>query len=104
MEKDSNESTARALLKILASSCAMRSRVPLMPLLNEISRMRCVWLLQTSTVAVAHRLSSVAHCDTIIVLEKGRIVQQGPHAELLKNLTARMLVCGLRSWRHVKDR
>ena len=34
-----------------------------------------------STVTVAHRLSSIAHCDTIIVLEKGRIVQQGPHAE-----------------------
>jgi ATP-binding cassette subfamily B protein len=38
-----------------------------------------------STVTVAHRLSSIVHCDTIIVLEKGRVVQQGTHKELLQD-------------------
>ena len=48
---------------------------------------------QRSTVTVAHRLSSICHCDKIIVLEKGQIVQQGNHMELLqdqKGVYARM--------------
>lgn len=35
-------------------------------------------------VLVAHRLSTVIHADTIYVLEKGRLVEQGGHEELLK--------------------
>jgi ATP-binding cassette subfamily B protein len=37
-----------------------------------------------TTIVIAHRLSSVAHADRILVLEKGAIVQAGAHRELLE--------------------
>ncbi len=33
---------------------------------------------------VSHRISSVMHADKIVVLEEGRIIQQGTHEELIK--------------------
>lgn len=35
-----------------------------------------------TTLVIAHRLSTLAHADKVIVLEKGRIIQHGTHAEL----------------------
>ena len=36
-----------------------------------------------STLIIAHRLSTVLRADRIVVLERGRIVEQGTHATLL---------------------
>jgi ABC-type multidrug transport system fused ATPase/permease subunit len=38
-----------------------------------------------TAVAVAHRLSTVRHCDRIIVLQDGVISEQGSHAELMRH-------------------
>lgn len=41
-------------------------------------------MLERTTIIVAHRLSTVKNADVISVLQNGKIVEQGSHAELVK--------------------
>jgi ATP-binding cassette subfamily B multidrug efflux pump len=38
-----------------------------------------------TVIAIAHRLSTIARMDRLVVLDRGRIVEQGTHAELLRS-------------------
>jgi ATP-binding cassette subfamily B protein len=49
-------------------------------ILNNLSQIN----KDRTTCIVSHRISSVKHADKIIVLEEGKIVQEGTHEELLK--------------------
>lgn len=38
---------------------------------------------QRTTIAVAHRLSTIQHADLICVLDQGQVVERGTHAQLM---------------------
>ncbi|MEJ7932863.1 ABC transporter ATP-binding protein/permease [Sphingobium sp. AN558] len=76
---------ARTLLKdppVLAldeatSALDSRTETEIQDVLRSISRKR-------TTIVVAHRLSTVVDADEIIVLDQGRIVERGRHADLVR--------------------
>ena len=76
---------ARAILKrprILVfdeatSSLDSRTEQAIQLTLSEVSRSH-------TTLVIAHRLSTIVDADTILVMENGRIVEQGTHQSLLQ--------------------
>ncbi len=59
------------------SSLDTRSEREILHNLTEISQ-------HSTTLVIAHRLSTVIHADEIVVLDAGRIVERGTHAMLLR--------------------
>jgi len=51
---------------------------------HEIQRDLSRLMEGRTSIIIAHRLSTVMHADKIIVLKKGKIVQQGKHEELIR--------------------
>ena len=49
---------------------------------NKVSR--SLAQLKCTRVVIAHRLSTIKQCDRIIVLEQGRIAEDGSYDELIK--------------------
>lgn len=77
-------SIARALLKD-APIVVLDEPTAALDTESERSVQRAIDVLvrDKTVVVIAHRLSTIAGADRILVLEDGRLVQQGRHAELL---------------------
>jgi ABC-type multidrug transport system fused ATPase/permease subunit len=45
---------------------------------EALDRMKC------TRIVIAHRLSTIRQCDRIIVLDKGRIIEDGNYEELIR--------------------
>ena len=54
-----------------------------------------VLMKERTTLVIAHRLSTVRHADSIIVLEDGKIIGQGPHEKLVKTCPIYKTMVGL---------
>lgn len=59
------------------SSLDSRSEQMILKAINEIAK-------ETTSLIIAHRLSTIVNADKILVLDKGQIVEQGSHEELLQ--------------------
>ena len=64
------------LLDEATSSLDAESETLVQTALDELMRDR-------TTLVIAHRLATVLSCDRILVMDQGRIVEQGTHAELV---------------------
>lgn len=47
-----------------------------------------------TVLMIAHRLSSITDADNILVIDKGKIAEQGTHAKLLENKVS-IIICGM---------
>ena len=64
------------ILDEATSALDSRTEAEILDTLDEVSKAR-------TTIVIAHRLSTVVDADEIVVLDAGRVAEQGTHAELL---------------------
>jgi ATP-binding cassette, subfamily B, bacterial len=50
---------------------------------SQIQQALDLIMAQSTAIIIAHRLSTVRSADRIIVLEKGRIIEEGNHRQLM---------------------
>ena len=50
---------------------------------NIWEQLRGVFAQGTSGIIVAHRVSALQHCDEILVLDRGRVIERGTHEQLM---------------------
>lgn len=55
-------------------------------------------MLNRTSIVIAHRLSTIQHADNIIVLQEGRIVEEGTHTELLHKKGLYSHLCELQTF------
>ena len=77
---------ARAILKS-APILILDEATSQLDSLTESLIQKSLWELMQgkTTIVIAHRLSTLLHMDRILVFDKGKIVQDGTHDELLAN-------------------
>lgn len=51
---------------------------------REVQKALELLMQNRTTFAIAHRLSTIRHADRILVLEQGRVVEEGRHDELIR--------------------
>ncbi|HEX4873841.1 MAG TPA: ABC transporter ATP-binding protein/permease [Sphingorhabdus sp.] len=64
------------ILDEATSALDSRTEAEILDTLDEVSKQR-------TTIVIAHRLSTVVDADEIVVLDAGRVAEQGTHAQLL---------------------
>lgn len=70
--------TLFSILDEATSAIDVRSEKVIQAALDRVSKGR-------TTIMIAHRLSTIAKADNIVVLQKGQLMEQGTHEELLNN-------------------
>ena len=65
------------LLDEATSALDTRTEQEILATLNAVAAGR-------TSLSIAHRLSTVADADTILVLNEGRLAEQGSHAQLIR--------------------